>query len=87
MICNAAFPMHFLLINWDFNNSSLSATLPSLKQMVTCPMREGKIIDLFYRNTKESYSAHSLPPLGKSDQFNTLGVKILSGDSKAGDWL
>lgn len=60
-------PESLFIINGDFNHSSLSVTLPSFKQMGTCPMSEGKIIDLFYTNVKDSYSAKRLTTLGQLD--------------------
>lgn len=32
-----------------------------------CPTTENKILDLFYGNAKEAYTAAALPPLGRSD--------------------
>ena len=60
-------PDALVIINRDFNHCSLSTTLPSLKQMVTCPTRGDKTIDLFYTNVKDGYVSNVLPPLGKSD--------------------
>ncbi|XP_070406311.1 leucine-rich repeat- and IQ domain-containing protein 1 isoform X2 [Nothobranchius furzeri] len=55
------------IITGDFNHCSLSSTLPSFRQMVKCPMRGKRIIDLFYTNIKDGFYSSALPPLGNSD--------------------
>lgn len=60
-------PDALVILNGDFNHCTLSTTLPSFKQMVTCPTRGDNVIDLFYTNVKDGYVAKLLPPLGKSD--------------------
>lgn len=56
-------PDALTIINGDFNHCSLSSSLPSFRQCVTCPTR----IDPFYANVKDSYSSTALLPLGCSD--------------------
>ena len=61
-------PQAFFLISWDFNHASLSSTLPTFTQYVTCHTRDNKTLDLLYVNIKEAYNYSSpLPPLGRSD--------------------
>ncbi|KAJ4946601.1 hypothetical protein JOQ06_024265 [Pogonophryne albipinna] len=60
-------PNALLLISGDFNHASLSKTLPTFKQYVTCTTRGNKTLDLLYANTKDAYSSSPLPPLGNSD--------------------
>ncbi|CAJ1081508.1 uncharacterized protein LOC121656906 [Xyrichtys novacula] len=60
-------PGAFIIITGDFNHVSLSSTLPTFYQFVTCTTRENKTLDLLYANVKDAYSATALPPLGKSD--------------------
>lgn len=60
-------PHSLLLISGDFNHVSLSSTLPSFTQYVTCHTRDNKTLDLMYANVKDGYSSSPLPPLGHSD--------------------
>lgn len=60
-------PDALFLITGDFNHCSLSASLPSFKQMIKCPTRGNKTIDLFYTNIKDSFVSSALPPLGHLD--------------------
>lgn len=60
-------PDALTIINGDFNHCTLSSSLPSFRQFVTCPTRKDRTIDLFYANVKESFSSTALPPLGCSD--------------------
>ncbi|CAI5651296.1 unnamed protein product [Oreochromis niloticus] len=60
-------PQALFLISGDFNHISLSSTLPTFTQYVTCHTRDNKTLDLLYANTKEAYSSSPLPPLGGSD--------------------
>uniref|UniRef100_A0A1A8TY32 Endonuclease/exonuclease/phosphatase domain-containing protein n=1 Tax=Nothobranchius furzeri TaxID=105023 RepID=A0A1A8TY32_NOTFU len=60
------------IITGDFNHCSLSSTLPSFRQMVKCPMRGKRIIDLFYTNIKDGFYSSALPPLGNSDHNRVL---------------
>ncbi len=60
-------PDAMVIVNRDFNHCSLSSALPSFKQLVTCPTRNDRTIDLFYCNFKDSCVSHSSPPLGQSD--------------------
>ena len=55
------------LISGDFNHASLSSTLPTFTQYVTCHTRDTKTLDLLYANSKEAYNSSPLPPLGRSD--------------------
>uniref|UniRef100_A0A3Q3AYX4 Endonuclease/exonuclease/phosphatase domain-containing protein n=1 Tax=Kryptolebias marmoratus TaxID=37003 RepID=A0A3Q3AYX4_KRYMA len=41
-------PNSFMAISGDFNHASLSATLPTFQQFVSCFTRENKTLDLFY---------------------------------------
>ena len=60
-------PNSLVTISGDFNNVSLSATLPTFQQYVSCSTRGNKTLDLFYANIKNAYSSSALPPLGRSD--------------------
>lgn len=60
-------PDALFIITGDFNHCSLSATLPSFRQMVECPTRGKRTIDLLYTNIKNSFISSALPPLGQSD--------------------
>ena len=60
-------PQALFLISGDFNHASLSSTLPTFTQYVTCHTRENKTLDLLYVNIKEAYNSSPLPPLGRSD--------------------
>lgn len=66
-------PDALVIINGDFNHCTLSSALPSFKQMVKCPTRGDKTIDLFYTNVKESFVVKLLPPLGQSD-YNLISL-------------
>ena len=60
-------PQALFLISGDFNHASLSSTLPTFTQYVTCHTRDNKTLDLLYANSKEAYNSSPLPPLGRSD--------------------
>lgn len=60
-------PDALFIITGDFNHCSLSTALLSFRQMVKCPTRGKKTIDLFYTNIKVSFISSALPPLGQSD--------------------
>ena len=60
-------PDALTIINGDFNHCTLSSSLPSFRQFVTCRTRKEKTIDLFYANVKNSFSSTALPALGGSD--------------------
>ena len=60
-------PDALVIVNGDFNNCTLTSTLPAFKQFVKCPTRGERILDLFYTNISKSYVVKQLPPLGKSD--------------------
>ncbi|XP_054866081.1 uncharacterized protein LOC129348770 [Amphiprion ocellaris] len=60
-------PQSLIIISGDFNHASLSATLPTFTQYVTCHTRDNKTLDLLYANIKDAYSSSPLPPLGHSD--------------------
>ena len=51
----------------DFNSLKMDSHLPHYKQFVTFPTRDDKILDMFYCNVKDSYSAYKKAPLGASD--------------------
>lgn len=59
-------PSAFSAITGDFNNTIPFSHLTEFVQYVDCPTRENKILDLFYGNAKEAYTAAALPPLGRS---------------------
>ncbi|CAL9695395.1 unnamed protein product [Knipowitschia caucasica] len=54
-------PRALILISGDFNHASLSATLPTFKQYVTCPTRGNKTLDLLYVNVRDAYASSPLP--------------------------
>ncbi len=60
-------PDSVLIILGDFNKANLSRELPKYRQHVTCPTRDGKILDHCYTTIKDAY--HSVPwaALGLSD--------------------
>ena len=60
-------PSAFIIITGDFNLVSLSSTLPTFYQFVTCTTRDNKTLDLLYANVRNAYSSTALPPLGRSD--------------------
>ncbi|GFR65469.1 endonuclease domain of the non-LTR retrotransposon LINE-1 [Elysia marginata] len=60
-------PDGVVLITGDFNQSTLSSSLPTFHQYITCLIRKNKTIDLCYGNAKEGYKSTALPPLGSSD--------------------
>ncbi|TWW68197.1 putative RNA-directed DNA polymerase from transposon BS [Takifugu flavidus] len=60
-------PEALLIISGDFNHVTLDSTLAALHQVIDCPTRNNRTIDLLYTNVKEAYRVIALPPLGKSD--------------------
>ena len=48
-----ACPDGVIFVTGDFNESSLSKSLPSFEQHITIPTRKDKIIDHFYSNVKK----------------------------------
>ena len=48
-----------VLIFGDFNHTNLRKVLPKYKQNVTCPTRDGKILDHCYTTIPDAY--HSVP--------------------------
>jgi len=58
-------PNAFVAMSGDFNQVSLSATLPTFQQCVPCSTRGNKKLHLFYAYVKDAYSSSALPPLGK----------------------
>ncbi|TWW77451.1 hypothetical protein D4764_12G0008410 [Takifugu flavidus] len=60
-------PEALLIISGDFNHVTLDSTLAALHQVIDCPTRNNRTIDLLYTNIKEVYGVIALPPLGKSD--------------------
>ncbi|TWW56008.1 hypothetical protein D4764_09G0010580 [Takifugu flavidus] len=60
-------PEDLLIISGDFNHVTLDSTLAALHQVIDCPTRNNRTIDLLYTNVKEAYRVIALPPLGKSD--------------------
>ena len=55
------------IVMGDFNSLKIDSHLPHYKQFVTFPTRDDKILDMFYCNIKDSYSAYKKAPLGASD--------------------
>ena len=51
----------------DFNNCSISKSLKTYEQYVSCPTRKNKIIDLCYGSVTGAYKSWPLPPLGTAD--------------------
>nr|XP_054604483.1 uncharacterized protein LOC107395178 [Nothobranchius furzeri]XP_054604484.1 uncharacterized protein LOC107395178 [Nothobranchius furzeri]XP_054604485.1 uncharacterized protein LOC107395178 [Nothobranchius furzeri] len=60
-------PNAFVAISGDFNHASLSATLPTFQQFVSCSTRENKTLDLCCTNGKNAHMSKTRPPLGQSD--------------------
>ncbi|GFR74977.1 endonuclease domain of the non-LTR retrotransposon LINE-1 [Elysia marginata] len=60
-------PDSVVLITGDFNQCTLSSSLPTFHQYITCPTRNNKTIKLCYGNIEEGYKSTALPPLGISD--------------------
>jgi len=56
-----------MIISGDFNHVTLDSTLAVFHQVVDCPTRNNRTIDLMYANVRNAYRATPLPPLGKSD--------------------
>ena len=54
-------PEAFIIISGDFNHITLDSTLAAFHQVVNCPTRKNRTIDLLYANIKEAYR------LAKSD--------------------
>ena len=57
----------FIIISGDFNHFTLDSTLAAFHQVVDCPTRNNRTIDLLYTNIKEAYRVTTLPLLDKSD--------------------
>ena len=55
------------IVMGDFNSLKMDSHLPHYKQFVTFPTRDDNILDMFYCNIKDSYSAYKKAPLGASD--------------------
>ncbi|KAK0150901.1 hypothetical protein N1851_007984 [Merluccius polli] len=55
------------LILGDFNHCSLNKTLKCFYKYVSCPTRNGKILDQCYGSIKGAYKSVPLPPLGSAD--------------------
>lgn len=62
----AQHPDAFFVISGDFNHVTLDYTLSAPHQYVNWT-RKNKTVNLLYANTREAYTAPSIPPLGKSD--------------------
>ncbi|KAI3351338.1 hypothetical protein L3Q82_005877 [Scortum barcoo] len=60
-------PEAFMIISGDFNHATLDSTLAVFNQVVDCPTRNNRTIDLLYVNVRDAYRSTPLPPLGKSD--------------------
>ena len=46
------------IVMGDFTSLKMDSHLPHYKQFVTFPTRDDKILDMFYCNIKDSYSAY-----------------------------
>ena len=57
----------FLPYVGEFNHAYLSTSLPTFHQIVMCPTRDNKTLDLLYANAQDAYRSTALPPLGRSD--------------------
>ena len=55
-------PEAFIIISGDFNHITLDS-----HQVVDCPTRNNRTIELLYTNVKEAYRVTALPQLGMSD--------------------
>lgn len=55
------------LILGDFNHCSLDKILKYFYKYVSCPTRNGKILDQCYGSIKGAYKSVPLPPLGSAD--------------------
>ncbi|GFS24975.1 purple acid phosphatase [Elysia marginata] len=55
-------PDNVVLITRDFNQCTLSSSLPTFHQYITCPTRNNKTMDLCYGNVEEGYKSTALPP-------------------------
>ena len=60
-------PEAFIIISGDFNHITLDTTLAVFNQVVDCPTRNNRTIDLLYLNVRDAYRATPFPPVGKSD--------------------
>ena len=57
----------FLSYVGEFNHAYLCTSLPTFHQIVMCPTRDNKTLDLLYANTQDACRSTALPPLGRSD--------------------
>ena len=60
-------PKAFMIISGDFNHATLDSTLAVFHQVVDCPTRNNRTINLLYANVRDAYRVTPLPPLGKFD--------------------
>ena len=65
-------PDSIVLVLGDFNHTKLSSFLPKYKNQVTCPTREGKILDHCYSTIPNAYRSVSRAQLGRSDHSTVL---------------
>ena len=62
-----SFPDRHVLVDGDFNYTSLKEELPKYKQQVKCATREGNTLDHCYRTISDAHHAVPRAPLGFSD--------------------
>ncbi|KAI3364497.1 hypothetical protein L3Q82_011283 [Scortum barcoo] len=58
-------PEAFMIISGDFNHATLDSTLAVFNQVVDCPTRNNRTIDLLYVNVRDAYRIDSPPPTGE----------------------
>ena len=51
-----------MIISGDFNHTTLDSTLAVFYQVVDCPTRNNRTIDLLFANVQEAYRVTPLPP-------------------------
>ena len=56
-----------MIISGDFRHTTLDSTLAAFYQVVNCPTRNNRTIDLLYVNVQEAYRVTPLPSLRKCD--------------------
>ena len=56
----------------DFNHCKLELSLPGFEQYVRCDTRQNRVLDKYYGNIKNAYTAKPLPPLSNSDHSDTV---------------
>ncbi|KAK3523223.1 hypothetical protein QTP86_022942, partial [Hemibagrus guttatus] len=62
-------PDALVIVLGDFNKGNLSHELPKYKQFITCPTREGNVLDHCYTTISGAYCAVPRAALGQSDHI------------------